>query len=162
MQIYGDALTMPETAFTMTSNKYCGNCGSFDLVRTKQNWLSRRMFGVKSAMYCFGCDKQTSEADFINNALRTVPLTVDDFFFQTNLNNLRFLKYQIRPMTHVLSYCLIAAAIIGLFLIKTPASELHELPRQQIEWAVADPDATESYETQVVKSLQLEFKQLVK
>jgi len=99
--------------------------------------------------------------DFVKNAARTVPLTVDDFFFQTNLNNLKLLKYQIRPLTHIMSYCLIVGAITGLFLIKE-TSGTHELTRQGIEWASAATDATESYKAGVVESLQLELERLVK
>ena len=146
----------------MTSKEYCGDCGSFDLVKTRSGWLSRCVFGLgTSSVYCFGCNRRCSEMDFARNAVRTVPLTVDDFFFQTNLNNLGLMKYQIKPFTRVLSYCLIVSAIIALFLIK-PSGDLHRLSFQRIEWASISDYAAEAKGTKLVESLQSKFEQLVK
>ena len=153
---------MTEKAFTMRSGEYCGGCGSFDLVEVKPDWVAKSVLRTKPAMYCYGCDRRFSEKDFAQNAIRTLPLTAADFFFQTNLRAERLKRKQIRPVTQVLSVSLITGAIAFLFLVKTP-NDLQTLNDLQIEWAVNEPgDVAESYEARVVKSLQLEFEQLVK
>jgi len=153
---------MPEKAFTMTSNQYCGSCGSFDLVKISPSWISRRLLGVVThTMFCYGCDGKIREEDFANNAIRTSPLTSSDFFFQTNLRNQQLQKKQIRPLTQALGFSLIACAITGLFVIKLP-SELRETNRPQIEWASKSSQSNEAYEIGVVRALQLEFDKLVK
>lgn len=152
---------MTEKAFTMKSNEYCGGCGSFDLVKYRPDWVARYIFKAEPSMYCYGCDGLFSEKSFAQNAIRTIPLTSDDFFFQTNLRAERLKKNQIRPLTQLVSICLIAGAIAGLFLVETP-NEFQSLIGSKIEWAtVESPEVAESYEARVVKALQLEFEQLV-
>ena len=150
---------MTEKAFTMKSNEYCCNCGSFDLVRKKSSWIPRGISRPKFVMYCYGCDSQFLEQDFVRNAIRTLPLTVDDFFFQTNLRAEGLNKHQIRPLTQAFSICLIAGAVACLFIVEMP-HEFQKEGEQNIEWA--SDESKESYEKRLVKSLQLEFEELVR
>lgn len=152
---------MTEKAFTMTSNQYCGSCGSFDLVKNNPSWISKRFLGAMPKIFCYGCDKHFSDERFANNAARTSPLTFDDFFFQTNLRHKQLQKKQIKPFTQALGFSLIACAITGLFLVKLPG-ELHEINSPIIEWANESSPSKETYEISVVKALQLEFDKLVR
>lgn len=142
----------------MTSNQYCGRCGSFDLVTDNPDWISRRMLNTQSRIYCYGCDKTFSPSAFAKNAIRTVPLTYNDFFFQTNIRNGYLTRKQIKPFAQALGVSLIVIAVAGLLLFELPGERRNQ-NWVQIEWADRLSAVTE---TDVVKELQFKFDQLVR
>lgn len=151
---------MSEKAFTMTSNQYCGSCGSFDLVKEYSSWTKSLLWDATPALYCHGCDNRLCEKDFANNAIRTLPLMVHDFFYQTNIRNQQLQKKQIQPFTKVLGFSLIACAITSLFLVKSPG-HFEGDKVLQIEWASPSKDIG-VHGIDVVQVLQLEINKLVK
>ena len=150
---------MSKKAFTMASNRYCGDCGSFDLVISYPGWIQHAL-GGQLDNYCYGCGNHCSEKDFLKNALRTLPLTVDDFFFQTNLRDRYLKEKQIQPMTLVLSVALIVGIITGLFLYES-SSELEGTDRPMLEWVNVTQEILANHEA-VAASLRAELDQLVK
>lgn len=149
---------MTDKAFTLASNQYCGYCGSFDLVANHTSSVTTRVFKLKSTIHCYGCERRLNENHFANNPIRTLPLTFDDFFFQTHLRNEHLKKRYLHPVAHALGVSLIVCAITGLYVLKFPStSEYANNP--QLEWA--NSSVPVSKEVRIVKSLQAEFDQLL-
>ncbi|MGB1310188.1 MAG: hypothetical protein ACPG47_03210 [Leucothrix sp.] len=150
---------MPKKAFTMTSTKYCGACGSFDLVKTNPGVLSRFLLGLQPQMRCYGCDNRFDEVVFSSNALRTIPVSVDDFFFQTRLRNQQVQGKPIRPVTQCVGLGLIVGTVAYLVFYTLPDESSSQ---SSAGWVSLPADMVAAYESDVVKSLQQELKALIK